>query len=55
MKIYLGEVKFGKTEINFNGLVQVNIKRSVFGVSALILFEGGLIFKRNFFEGRPYF
>ena len=30
MKIFLGEVKFGISKINFNGLVQVNIKRSVF-------------------------
>ena len=30
MKIFLGEVKFGITKINFNGLVQVSIKRSVF-------------------------
>ena len=30
MKIFLGEVKFGITKINFNGLVQVNIKRSIF-------------------------
>ena len=49
MKTFLGEVKFGITKINFNGLVQVNIKRSVFGVFALIFFEGGLIFKGNSF------
>ena len=30
MKIFLGEVKLGITKINFNGLVQVNIRRSVF-------------------------
>ena len=30
MKILLGEVKFGITKINFNSLVQVNVKRSVF-------------------------
>ena len=30
MKIFLGEVKFGIAKINFNGLVQVNIKRRVF-------------------------
>ena len=30
MKIFLGEVKLGITKINFNGLVEVNIKRSVF-------------------------
>ena len=28
-KILLGELKFGKTKINFNGLIQFNIKRSV--------------------------
>ena len=48
---FLGEFKFGITTINCNGLVQVNMKRSVFFflVSTLIHFERGPYFQRGFF------